>query len=129
MIVGLDNVGLAVRDLERSVAFYQGLGFLKIFANERGCTMSVGPSKIFLFPSADQETLTRSVTLVANPPGIDHLSFLVEDVDRAYAEIRSRGINFLTSPADQSWGARTAVLRDPDGNNLYLLSWLSPRQS
>lgn len=124
MILGIDNVGLAVRDLELSVAFYQKLGFTKSFQNDRGCSMTRGSIKLFLFPAADQNVLPRSVTLEANPPGIDHLSFLVDNVDRTYLEVGARGISFLSIPADQPWGARTAVLRDPDGNNLYLLTWL-----
>jgi len=124
MILGIDNVGLAVRDLELSVAFYQNLGFTKSFQNDRGCSMTRGSIKLFLFPAADQNVLPRSVTLEANPPGIDHLSFLVDNVDRTYLEVGARGISFLSIPADQPWGARTAVLRDPDGNNLYLLTWL-----
>jgi len=124
MILGIDNVGLAVRDLERSVAFYQTLGFRKTFQNERGSTMTAGSTKLFLFPAADREVALRAITLEANPPGIDHLSFLVDDVDRTYTELTGHGVSFLASPADQSWGARTAVLRDPDGNNMGLLTWL-----
>ena len=36
MILGIDNIGLAVQDLARSVVFYEKLGFLKTFENERG---------------------------------------------------------------------------------------------
>ena len=129
MILGIDNVGLATRDLDRSVAFYQKLGFSKAFQDERGCTLTAGSVKLFLFPAASQEVSTRAVTLEANPPGIDHISFLVDDVDRSYAEFSARGLSFLSGPADQSWGARTAVPNDPDGNNLYLLTWQSRNQS
>jgi lactoylglutathione lyase len=123
MILGIDNVGVAVRDRERSMAFYQNLGFRKTFQNERGSTMTAGSTKLFLFPAADRGVPLRKITLEANPPGIDHLSFLVDDVDRTNTELTARGVSFLASPADQSWGARTAVLRDPDGNNRYLLTW------
>jgi len=60
-----------------------------------------------------------------NPLGIDHVSRLVDDVDKTHAELVAQGIHFYTLPADQSWGARIAILRDPDGTNIYLLSWLS----
>ena len=126
MITGIDNVGVAVADLERSVAFYQKLGFTKVFENDRGCTMMQGSAKLFVFAvkSKTAPPLRNVFEFDANPPGIDHVSFVVDSVDRTYAEAKSRGLDFLSSPADQSWGARAAALRDPDGNNLYLLSWL-----
>jgi methylmalonyl-CoA/ethylmalonyl-CoA epimerase len=127
MILGVDNIGVAARDLERSVEFYQSLGFIKAHENERGCTMVAGGTKLFIFPAASHDGLARSTTLEGNPPGIDHISLLVDDVDRTYAEFTRRGIDFISTPADQSWGARTAVLRDPDGNNLYLLAWLQKK--
>jgi hypothetical protein len=36
MILGIDNIGLAVQNLAHSVVFYEKLGFLKTFENERG---------------------------------------------------------------------------------------------
>jgi len=127
MILGIDNVGVATRDLDRSVAFYQKLGFVKAFQNQRGCTMVAGTTKLFLFPAGPHEGVTRAVSLAGNPPGIDHISFLVDDVDRTFAELKGRGVVFIAGPSDQSWGARTAVLHDPDGNNLYLLTWLAKK--
>jgi methylmalonyl-CoA/ethylmalonyl-CoA epimerase len=126
-ILGIDNVGVATRELGRSVSFYQTLGFVKAYRNERGCTMVAGTTKLFIFPAGSQEPLLRSVSLAGNTPRIDHISFLVDDVDRTFAELEERGVEFVTGPADQSWGARTAVLRYPDGNNLYLLAWLAKK--
>jgi catechol 2,3-dioxygenase-like lactoylglutathione lyase family enzyme len=127
MILGIDNVGVATCDLARSVDFYRMLGFEKAYQNERGCTMVSGTTKLFIFPAGPQEAATRAITLAGNPPGIDHISFLVDDVDRSFTELKGRGIPFTAVPADQSWGARTAVLQDPDGNNLFLLAWLAKK--
>jgi len=43
MILSVDNIGIGVTNLGRSVEFYQHLGFAKAFENERGCTMVAGP--------------------------------------------------------------------------------------
>ena len=59
-----------------------------------------------------------------NPSGLDHISFLVEDVNQIYAELKAKGVAFLGEPADQDWGARLVGLKDPDGNNLYFLQYL-----
>ena len=124
MIAAVDNIGIACADLQRSVTFYEKLGFSNAFQNDRGCMMVAGSARLFVF-TAQAGTAPppqRSFDL-QGPPGIDHISFLTDDVDRTYEEIRSRGVEFESAPANQPWGARAAMLRDPDGNNIYLLTW------
>ena len=126
MIKGVDNIGLCATDLRRAVRFYQDLGFTKAYENDRGVTMIAGTAKLFIFQTrrSNPAPVERDFTLFQNPLGIDHISFEVEDVDRVYAEGKSKGLVFNGEPAVQSWGARMVSLRDPDGNNLYLLKWL-----
>src|SRR5262249_16981242 len=108
MINGVDNIGICVADLKRSVAFYQDLGFSTAYENDRGATMVAGTAKLFIFQTrqANPAALRRDFTLFQNPPGIDHISFEVQDVDRVYAEATAKGIAFSSEPEDQSWGAR-----------------------
>jgi catechol 2,3-dioxygenase-like lactoylglutathione lyase family enzyme len=125
MIQGVDNIGICVRDLGRTVSFYEKLGFTKAFENDRGCTLIAGSSKLFVFQTkAHAKSVHREFSLFENPPGIDHISFLVDDIDKTYTALKARGIKFSSKPAEQDWGARTVTLNDPDGNNLYLLQWL-----
>ena len=126
MIKGIDNIGICVTDLRRAVRFYQDLGFTKAYENDRGVTMVAGTAKLFIFQTqkSNPVPVKRDFKLFQNPPGIDHISLEVEDVDRVYAEAKAKGLVFNGEPADQSWGARMVSLRDPDGNNLYLLKWL-----
>jgi catechol 2,3-dioxygenase-like lactoylglutathione lyase family enzyme len=129
MLKGIDNVGVAVTDLARSIAFYEKLGFSKgqdYEADVKGCTMTAGSAVLFLFQTkqANPQAVMREPTLAQNPPGIDHISFLVEDVNQIYSALKAKGIAFLGEPADQDWGARLVGLKDPDGNNLYFLQYL-----
>jgi catechol 2,3-dioxygenase-like lactoylglutathione lyase family enzyme len=126
MIDSVDNIGICVTDLKKSVEFYQALGFTKAYQNDRGVTMVAGTSRLFVFQTRKTNSgpVARDFTLFQNPPGIDHVSFAVEDVDRLYAEAKAKGIVFNGEPKDQTWGARMVSLRDPDGINLYLLKWL-----
>ena len=125
MIATIDNVGIAASDLEASVAFYEKLGFTKSFANDRGCLLTSGSARLFVFQvDAKPSAPRREFDLLHNSPGFDHISFTVDDVDRTYLSAISKGIGFAVPPSDQEWGARAAMLRDPDGNNLYLLTWL-----
>jgi len=129
MIKGVDNVGIAVTDLARSIAFYEKLGFSKSYeydADVKGCTMNAGSAVLFLFQTkqAKPQAVTRDPSLAQNPPGIDHISFAVEDVDAIYNDLKAKGVAFQGEPADQEWGARLVGLKDPDGNNLYFLKYL-----
>jgi uncharacterized glyoxalase superfamily protein PhnB len=107
-----------VTDVAQSVAFYQRLGFSEQYRNERGVMMSVGAANLFIFS-----------TRQPNPqpvyaPGIDHISLAVIDVDAIYSMLVAAGIRVDNPPEDQTWGARMAGLKDPDGKNLYLLQKL-----
>jgi catechol 2,3-dioxygenase-like lactoylglutathione lyase family enzyme len=123
MVRGIDNIGICTIDLARSVAFYEALGFSEAYRNDRGVMMAAGTVQLFLFATqrSDAVPVDRELGLFLNPPGIDHISFAVSDVDALYTRLRAIGLVTDGPPEDQLWGARTVGLKDPDGNNLYLL--------
>ena len=123
MVRGIDNIGICATDLARSVAFYEALGFSEAYRNDRGVMMAAGTVQLFVFAvrRSDAMPICRELGLFANPPGIDHISFAISDVDALYSRLRESGVVFGGPPEDQSWGARMVGLKDPDGNNLYLL--------
>jgi catechol 2,3-dioxygenase-like lactoylglutathione lyase family enzyme len=126
MIQGVDNIGICTTDVARSVAFYQRLGFSEAYRNDRGVLMAAGAAHLFIFATqqSNPPPVGRDLGLFGNPPGIDHISFAVADVDAMYATLRAAGVVLGGPPEDQSWGARMVGLKDPDGNNLYLLQKL-----
>jgi methylmalonyl-CoA/ethylmalonyl-CoA epimerase len=125
-IQAIDNIGICATDLARSVDFYQRLGFGVLGENDRGVTLALGPAKLFLFSacSGGNRPVRRRLGLFGNPPGIDHISFLVDDVDALHTNLMANGIDAGPAPADQDWGARAFAVTDPDGNNLYFLRWV-----
>ena len=123
MVRGIDNIGICASDLARSAAFYEKLGFSEAYRNDRGVMMSSEGVHLFLFVTRkpNPPSVGRELGLFRNPPGIDHISFTVTDIDALYAKLCADGVKFDGPPEDQSWGARMVGLMDPDGNNLYLL--------
>ena len=125
MVRGIDNIGICASDLARSAAFYEKLGFSEAYRNDRGVMMSSEGVHLFLFlfvaRKPNPPPVGRELGLFSNPPGIDHISFTVTDIDALYAKLCADGVKFGGQPEDQSWGARMVGLMDPDGNNLYLL--------
>lgn len=126
MITGINNVGIGVRDLDRSIAFYERLGFAVASRDETpGAFLQAENAYLYLFQTAAvSPTQVRGADLAANPVGIDHVSFDVPDVDAVYARLKD-SLPFDIAPADQAWGYRMAGLTDPDGNRLYLLTPLA----
>ena len=53
--------------------------------------------------------------------GLPDIYLQVDNVDDAYEELKDKGVRFLAEPKDQSWGARTAMFADPDGNVFTLV--------
>lgn len=49
-------------------------------------------------------------------------NFMVDDVDRIYAEFAAKHVAIDTPPVDQTWGTREMYLRDSDGNCLRFIA-------
>ncbi|RLI12349.1 hypothetical protein DRO35_03310 [Candidatus Bathyarchaeota archaeon] len=53
------------------------------------------------------------------------IEFLVDNVDKEYRRLVSKGVKFTAKPHDEPWGGRQAVFQDPDGNPLCVteINW------
>lgn len=123
---GLDNVGVAVRDLDRSLAFYGDQLQLEIAYRDdgsRSAGLNTGSSSLYFFETAGLDGPRRTPEYVRNPIGIDHLSFAVDDVDAVYLKLRMRGVEFFMEPHDADWGAGVCGCFDPDAIPVYFLMW------
>ena len=108
----LNQITLAVRDLDEGIAFYRSVG-LQLIVHSPGNAyarfeLPSGSTTLSLHEEADAR------------PGPTALYFEVEDVDRRHAELAATGIRFDVPPTDQSWRWREAWFSDPTGNRLCL---------
>ena len=44
----------------------------------------------------------------------------VDDLDTEYERLLALGVTFSSPPTQQPWGGYMAIVKDPDGNELYL---------
>lgn len=126
----LDQINLVVRDMEAMAAFYRRLGVQidtpppKWAPHHR----NNGGEGGFDF-DLDSSQFAR-VWNSGWPGGAGVvLGFRVdtrEDVDRLFAELMSAGYRGQQEPYDAFWGARYAVVTDPDGNAVGLMSHPDP---
>jgi methylmalonyl-CoA/ethylmalonyl-CoA epimerase len=128
----IDNIGIAVRDVARVAAFFAdqvGLPVTLDRGTPPSAQVTLGAQYLYLFQTtSDTPAGHRDPTLQANVPGLDHISFTVDDVDQTFAELHERGIVFETKPTTvEAWGLRMASFRDPEGNCYYLVRPLRER--
>jgi catechol 2,3-dioxygenase-like lactoylglutathione lyase family enzyme len=126
--VKLDQVNIVVRDMEAMSEFYRRLGLrieapsVEWAAHHRSDARSDGSGVDFDLDSPQFARMWNEGW--PGSPAIV-LTFRVEsreDVDRLYRELASAGYTTQQPPYDAFWGARYAVVADPDGNSVGLMS-------
>ena len=129
-----DQVNLVVRDMAASVLFYRRLG-LDIPDDAVWRTPS-GVHHISLKTSGEMDFALDSQPMAkaynaghAAARGRVLISFRLpsrEAVDTLYAELIGHEHQGLQPPFDAFWGARYAIVEDPDGNPVGLMSPSDP---
>ena len=124
---GIQHLGVPVTNLDTSVRFYQDLGFEQVISAEvpegdesiRVAMMKHDNVIIELYQLAgkEHEALKRR-----SDGHIDHIAFNVKDIGRAFAEIKSAGIETIEKEPVflDFWdnGCKYFAIRGPDGEKL-----------
>lgn len=117
------HVALIVRDIERSLDFYQNkLGFKlieKIFRTKREswkADIRLGEIQLelFTFPEASARPSYPEAL------GLRHLAFSVEKIDEYYEELRGKGVSLEEKRVDQLTGKKFFFFSDPDDQPLEI---------
>ena len=146
MLQRLFHVNICVRDMERSIRFYQDLGFKKVndFTMDDpsvGDALGVKARKlrgVFMRLGDDQNAPVLDLVQFIDPPtqgqpyptlnnvGICRIAFTVDDIDKTYEELKAKRIEFVAplKKVDGPGGGKIGVVcfKDPDGTILELLS-------
>jgi len=125
----LDQLNLVVSDMERSVAFYRLLGV------DVGDTLARWQphhrsARAGVDLDFDSVRFARDWNTGSTGPGVV-LGFKVptrDGVDELCARMRDQGYGVQQEPFDAFWGARYAVVEDPDGNPVGLMSPIDPER-
>jgi len=127
MVERLDHIGIAVSNLDESVGFYTDVLGLKLHGTEtvpeqkvRVAFLPVGDTEIELLESTDPEGPIAKF-IEAKGPGIQHLAFRVDDVEKALAECRARGLRLIDEkPRYGAGGAKIAFLHPKATNGVLI---------
>ena len=115
-------VVLNARDLPALRRFYIALGWPeRAGASDSLAMFELGATVLTLHPApsategrSDGEGVSPATTLVINVQSR-------EGVDAAVAASVAAGARRVSDPTNQSWGGRSAVVADPEGNHWELL--------
>jgi catechol 2,3-dioxygenase-like lactoylglutathione lyase family enzyme len=106
----LNQVTVAVRDVDSATTFYQMLGLKMIVRADHYAR--------FLCPDGES---TFSIHLSDAPIGSSTVVYFeCEELDSTVRQLKATGLVFESDPKDQPWLWREAYLFDPSGNRICL---------
>jgi catechol 2,3-dioxygenase-like lactoylglutathione lyase family enzyme len=104
----ISAVTLTVRDMARSVDFYQDLGFELVYGGKDSMFSSFGAGQGFI----------NLITTRSESGGWwGRIILRTAEVDKLHGELKEKGLQ-PDPPRDGEWGERYFHLRDPDGHEL-----------
>jgi len=107
-----------VSDLRKAKKFYEEILCLeKKYEYSSYVGFECGGVEIGLIPKPQEEQKASQTS-----PSIE---FLVDNVDKVYEELKSKGVKFIKELHGEPWGGKQATFTDPDGHILEIaqINW------
>src|SRR6266496_3334444 len=113
----IDHVGVAVSDLERATALYDGTFGMSIVHREtmesqgvEALLLEVGDGHVELLRPLSPETVVGRF-IEKRGEGLHHVAYRVEDINATLARLKEAGVDLIDSEARVGiWGSRVAFL-------------------
>lgn len=143
-VTGFDHIGIQVRDLDRSIEFYEKhLGFSLIDRLTKAepyvqrvvgyfphvtleiAVMAIPGTDAFLEILEYRGVERSSVDTATANPGTAHFCLFVDDLDEMYGRLRAASVEFVSPPetptTGPNQGGRLVYMIDPDGIRVELV--------
>ena len=113
--ITLAYTNIFVTDFERALAFYTDTLGLKVQMKDEtfGYASLETRGAVLALARADE----AQGELVGRHTGV---GLMVDDLDGVYKTLSSKGVEFPMVPQKQPWGGYMALMKDSEGNILYL---------
>jgi len=125
MFTQIDHVGIAVRNMEESLKIYTesyGLKCALVETHEDIKTtiafISIGESMVELLAPTDSEAPVLKF-IEEKGEGVHHIAYRVNDIHKAVAELKRKGLKIMVEPRSGGRDSRIAFLA-PDSSGSVL---------
>jgi methylmalonyl-CoA/ethylmalonyl-CoA epimerase len=117
MVVKVDHIGIAVKNLEESLKFYEEILGMKCKGTEvieeqkvKVAFLPIGDTEAELLESTDEEGPIAKY-IGKKGEGIQHIAYRVENIEKAIAEMKEKGIRMIDEkPRYGAGGAKIAFI-------------------
>lgn len=125
-VIKFDHVSILTKNLEESVKFYTQVLKFPIVRTIESKDLKI------VFVEAGNVTLELFglVNSQAKPTeekwenvGVKHIALEVDDVEKVYNELKSKGVKFENEPTVAVGGPKIAFFKDPNGVTIELIQW------
>ena len=124
-VLKIDHLGIAVPSLDAAVRAYEALGFAVESTHEvptekvRAAFLPVGESRLELLEPTDPSSVIAR--FLEKRSGLHHVCVLVDDIEAALAELKSRGVPLIDEvPRPGAGGCRVAFLHPRAASGVLL---------
>jgi len=115
LVKKIDHIGIAVKNLEESLKFYENVLGLKATGTE---VVEEQKVKVAFLPTGDSEVELLEATsedsaiakfIAKNGEGVQHIAYRVDDIEKAIAEMKEKGMRMIDEkPRYGAGGAQIA---------------------
>ncbi len=117
MVNKVDHIGIAVKDLEESLKFYEDVLGIKCVSTEvveeqkvKVAFLPIGDTEVELLESTDEDGPVAKF-IEKRGEGIQHIAYRVDDIEEAIAKCKEKGIRLIDEkPRYGAGGAKIAFL-------------------
>ena len=128
MIIKMDHIGIAVRDIDRSLKKWESVFAIKVSGTEEIKERAIklayldvpGESAVELIEPLEEGTPVDRF-LKSRGEGIHHICLEVEDINGSVRDLQSKGMEFVTDePVKGAEGSRIIFLKPQNLNGVLI---------
>lgn len=127
MVTKIDHIGVAVKNLEESLKYYQETLGLELHGVEiveeqkvKVAFLPIGDTEIELLESTDAEgPIAKYIDMKGE--GVQHIAYRVDDIEKAIADMLSKGVKMIDEkPRYGAGGAKIAFCHPKSTNGVLV---------